>query len=271
MTDLEIAVEAAREGAAIVLEHFSGGRTADLKGTNNPVTEADRLSEARIVEVILSHRPTDGILAEEGTGSASHGRRWIIDPLDGTVNFVHGIPHMGVAVALFEGDRGLAGVVVDPFRGEVFAAASGSGATLGGTAIAVSARRDVSGCVVATGFPYDHDVRARLYAAVVEEALRRVNGIRRFGSSALDLCWVGCGRLDGYWELGLAPWDIAAGLVIAREAGATVTDPDGIPSTTATPWLVASNGHIHSELREIVTTGIRNAQGSAPQQAGDLE
>ena len=230
------------------------GRPGDavFKGRNDPVTEVDRRSELAITTLLAAHRPDDGILAEEGTATLGRERRWIVDPLDGTVNFIHGLPVVSVSVALWDGDRPLAGVVFDPINDELFAAATGDGATLNCEPIAVSTVPDLAGSLVITGFPYDHHEYADVYVATLGAVLRRVNGIRRFGSAALDLCYVACGRVDASWEFRLKPWDIAAGLVILAEAGGTATDPFGAPMTPDRPDLVTSNGAIHESLREIV-------------------
>jgi myo-inositol-1(or 4)-monophosphatase len=253
MDDLSLALAAAAAGAAIVEEGFSRGHQADYKGRFDPVTAVDRAAEVAIIDLLVRHRPDESILAEESGGHRAVGRHWIIDPLDGTVNFVHGIPHVAVSVALYDGDTALVGVVHDVFRNEVFAAARGEGATCDGDEIGVSSTAGLSTSVVATGFPYDHDVRADALAAVVRDVLREVNGIRRFGSAALDLAWVASGRFDGYWELGIAPWDGAAGMLIVREAGGLVTDPAGKRSSPFDPLVVSSNGVIHESLRLLVS------------------
>ena len=157
-----------------------------------------------------------------------------------------------MSVALYDGEKALVAAIYDPLRDELFTAVDGEGARLNGHVISVSPESDLATSVVATGFPYDHDVHAEGLAIVVREMLRKVNGIRRMGSAALDLAWVAAGRYEGYWELGIAPWDGAAGLLIVREAGGDVTDPYGRPSTPFRPLVVASNGHIHQEFRTIV-------------------
>lgn len=253
MDDLSLAREAAAAGAAIVAQGLNGDHDTHYKGRFDPVTAVDQASEAAIIGLLEQHRPEDSILAEESGGQRADGRHWIIDPLDGTVNFVHGIPHVSVSVALYEGDKALVGVVHDVFKGEVFAAERGGGAWCDDTPIAVSRTADLSASVVATGFPYDHDVRADALAAVVRDVLKEVNGIRRFGSAALDLAWVAAGRFDAYWELGIAPWDGAAGILIVREAGGRVTNPAGHDSTPFDPLVVSSNGAVHEQLRRCVS------------------
>lgn len=252
MEDLDIAVAAARAGGEIVRDGFDQGVTPQYKRQFDPVTATDHASEAVVLSVIAEHRPNDAILAEESGGTIPEGRLWIVDPLDGTVNFVHGIPQISVSVALWEGDRPLVGVIYDPLRDECFSAATGHGAHLNGRPIAVSPVESLSGSVAATGFPYDHGEFADEYARVVGAVLASVNGIRRFGSAALDLAWVASARYEAYWELGLAPWDQAAGILIVREAGGRVTDLLGIDSVPTTPLVLATNGLVHDGLQGII-------------------
>ena len=252
MDDLHVAIEAARVGGAIIAEHFGASPAPEYKGKFDPVTAIDRASEAAVLAVIAKHRPDDEVMAEESGGTRHDGRHWIVDPLDGTVNFVHGIPQVSVSIALYEGDKGLVGVVYDPLRDELFSAQHSEGARLNGHVISVSGAKELERSVVATGFPYDHDKRAEELAVVLREVLRHVNGLRRLGSAALDLAWVAAGRFDGYWELGIAPWDGAAGLILVREAGGIVTDPLGRDSTPMRGLVVATNGHLHDDLRTII-------------------
>ncbi|MFQ5555748.1 MAG: inositol monophosphatase family protein [Acidimicrobiia bacterium] len=254
--DLDLAQEAARRAAAIVRDHFGTTTRAELKARFNPVTDADKEAEDAIVELLRRERPDDGILAEEGSGSASAGRRWIIDPLDGTVNFVHRIPHLAVSVSLFEDDEPIVAVTLDPFRDEEFTAAAEGGTRLNGDPIHVSGATDLATAVVATGFGYDHDVRADAYATTLGAVLRKVNGLRRMGSAVLDSAWVAAGRYDGYWETGLAPWDTAAGILLVREAGGRVTDEHGSPSRPEGSFVVAANPHLQETLRAIIASSL---------------
>ena len=249
--DLGIAREAASAAAQVIRDHADRPRHADFKGAVDPVTEADRAAEQVIVEIIRSHRPDDGILAEEGSAAESRtGRRWVIDPLDGTVNFLHGIPHVAVSIALEEAAGVVCGVVHDVFRDEEFAALRGGGAFLSGHKIAPSGTADLGDAVISTGFPYDRREKAAEYGRHVGAVLARVRGIRRMGAAAIDLAWVACGRVDGHWEVKLSPWDVAAGFLLIREAGGTVTAPDGgEPSHVA---LVAATPAIHEPLRALV-------------------
>ena len=258
MTDLSVAVEAATAGADVIKKHFGTPPEAEYKGKFDPVTAVDREAEAAIIGVLAKHRPNDTIVAEEAAwGSAASiatGRQWIVDSIDGTVNFVHSIPHVAVSVALYDGTTGLVGVVLDPLRDELFTAVVGAGAFLNGEPIATSRTPVIGRAVVATGFPYDHDVHAEPLSVLIREMLKQVNGLRRFGSAALDLAWVAAGRFDAYWELGIAPWDGAAGMLLVREAGGIVTDPFGAASTPTNGLVVASNGPLHEPVRTIVET-----------------
>lgn len=256
MSDLDVALAAARAGGKVIESAFGTTTETELKGRFNPVTEVDRRAERAILDVISTDRPDDAVLAEESGGERSSSRHWIVDPLDGTVNFVHGIPQISVSVALYDGDSPLAAVILDPLRDEVFEAEAGGGARLNGAPISVSSTPSMEEAVVATGFPYDHGQYAVEYANALRVVLERVNGIRRFGSAALDLAWVAAGRYDGYWELGIAPWDQAAGILLVREAGGAVTDPSGSPSTPFTPLVVAANARVHEELRSAVESGL---------------
>jgi len=254
MDDLHVAMSAARAGAEIVKKHFGTATETRYKSKFDPVTAVDQAAEAAILDVLHSARPDDEVIAEESGGSVHPGRHWIVDPLDGTVNFVHSIPHVSVSVALHDGEHGLVGVVYDPLREEIFTATRGGGARLNGRVISASDTTELEKAIVATGFPYNHDEYADSLAVVLREVLVRVNGIRRYGSAALDLAWVAAGRFDAYWEFGLKPWDVAAGMIIVREAGGTVTDPYGRPSTPMMGLVVSSNGKIHDPLRRIVET-----------------
>ncbi len=256
MDDLDVALTAARAGADIIADSFGNIQTAEFKGVVDPVTEIDHQSERAVLGLLGAQRPRDAVLAEEGGGSRDlRGRHWIVDPLDGTVNFLHGIPQVAVAVALYEDGQPRIGVVIDPIRHEEFVAQAGSGATLNGHSISVSDRPLGEG-VIATGFPYDRRDRGAAYAAIVGTVLERVRGIRRFGSAALDLAWVASGRLDGYWEFGLGPWDIAAAMVLVQEAGGIVTNHLGTPSTVFDSLYVAGAPALQEELRGVVGSAL---------------
>lgn len=251
--DLEVAVEAARAGAEVVRAGFGGDLDVRMKGDVDPVTAVDTAAEAAVMAVIGHHRRHDEVLGEESGGSGWKADRvWIVDPLDGTINFLHAIPHVAVSVALWEKGRAVVGVVVDVSRDELFSAVAGEGAAMNGAPIRVSDLAEMTNCVVATGFPYDRRAHATEYATTLGAVLAQVQGVRRFGSAALDLAWVACGRYDAYWEYGLAPWDAAAGSLLVQEAGGEVTDHTGARNGLDSTALVASNGLIHEGLRQIV-------------------
>ncbi len=253
LSDLEVARRAARAGAEVVTSWWGRAAGADLKGPVDPVTAADRESEAAILSTIRRHRPDDEILAEEGGGEPlGGGRRWIVDPLDGTVNFVHGVPHVAVSVALYDGTRPLLGVVLDVFRGEEFVAAAGGGVALDDGPAQVTACDDLGAALIATGFPYDRREHAADYARVVGTVLAQVQGVRRMGTASLDLAWVAAGRYDGFWEFGLAPWDVAAGLMLIQEAGGIATDHRGAASRPGDLVIVAGNPSIQPALLRLV-------------------
>jgi myo-inositol-1(or 4)-monophosphatase len=256
MDDLALAKAAASSGAEIVASWANRLETAEFKGVGNPVTEADREAEEAILSLITEHRPADGILGEEGaTREGTSGRQWIIDPLDGTVNFLHGFPQVSVSVALHDEQGALVGVVRDVYRDEEFAAARSQGATLNGQPIKVAGRSDLGNALVATGFSYDRQERGPEYGRSVGEMLTRLRGLRRGGSAALDLAWVACGRLDGYWEARLGPWDVAAGYLLVAEAGGIVTGYDGAPATEAE--CVAANPALQPLLRAAVVESLQ--------------
>ncbi len=191
------------------------------------VTEIDRASERQIVDGILAARPHDGVVGEEGTDRlGTSGVRWIIDPLDGTTNYLYSHPGFAVSIGVEIADEVVAGAVFDPLHDQLFTATLGGGAFLGGDAIAASAQTDLGATLVATGFGYDSTTRAR-QAQLLAQVLPHVRDIRRMGAASLDLCSVACGRVDAYYERGLAPWDLAAGALIAAEAGAVVMGLDG--------------------------------------------
>jgi len=223
---LSVAAEAARAAGELLAERFAR-RDEEAVGTKSthtdPVTEADMAAERAIREVLAARRPGDRVLGEEGgeTGGeaqADDGLLWIVDPLDGTVNFLFGIPQWCVSVAVHDGDGALAGVILDPVRDELFAAERDGAVTLGDRPLEASGRDELATALVATGFGYDPAVR-EAQAAVVARLLPRVRDVRRLGSAALDLAWMAAGRLDAYYERGVQQWDIAAGTLLCERAG----------------------------------------------------
>ena len=255
--DVWVAVRAARAGAAVVRQGFGEELATEMKGVVDPVTQVDHEAEDAIKRVIAAHFPNDSILAEEGGGADWRGRRvWIVDPLDGTVNFVNRIPQVAVSVALWHERKPLVGVVIDVARDEEFVAGLGEGATSNGRPIRVSETAELRDALVATGFPYDRQQHAGAYLAVLEQVMSRSRGMRRMGAAALDMAWVACGRFDGYWEhggaAGVKPWDAAAGMLLVAEAGGTATDSTGADNELQPSAFVVTNGKIHEELRQIV-------------------
>ena len=215
----------------------------------DPVSDADRAAEAAIRELLSRERPDDGLLAEEGSRSeAASGRRWVVDPLDGTVNFLYGFPAWCVSVALQDAEGSALGVVHDALRDETFRAERGGGSYLNGSPIRVRARDELSRALVATGFGYARE-RRQWQAEVVRQVLPEVRDLRRAGAAALDLSWLAAGRLDGYWERGLNPWDWAAGRLLVEEAGGAVVELPGEPY-----GLVAANPRLLPKLEPLVAS-----------------
>jgi myo-inositol-1(or 4)-monophosphatase len=257
---LTLATSLAADAAALLVEGLSRQRT-EVTSKSTPtdmVTEMDRASEALIVARIVEARPHDGIVGEEGADRAgTSGVRWLVDPIDGTTNYLYGFPGFCVSVAAeVDGVVGV-GVVHDPLHRDVFTATRGRGARRNGETISVSDGRDTATALVGTGFSYDPD-RRRRQARVLVEVLPRVRDVRRMGAAAVDLCSVACGRLDAYYERGLAPWDLAAGALVAREAGGRVGDlAGGEPSGD---FVLASAPELFEPLRTILdTAGAGNA------------
>ncbi len=260
---LHTAIRAAREAARIQLAHLGSELEVDTKSSDvDIVTQVDRLCETRIREVLLSDYPDHAVLGEEqgeeqgvDDGRADGGRhRWIVDPLDGTVNYAHGFPFFCVSIALEIDGRIEVGVVLDGYADELFTAVAGRGATLNGRPLHVSRETVPKRALLGTGFAYVDDTRHR-NLDVFARMLPLVQSIRRPGAAALDLCSVAAGRLDGFWELGLNAWDVAAGNLIVQEAGGTVTAADGSPYRLGEATLVASNGHLHGKLLSMLDLG----------------
>ena len=251
---LTVAVEAARVAGRMLKENLAGIRQISFKGTIDMVTEMDRASERTIVERIHASYPGHGVIAEEGSNvKASSGFLWIIDPLDGTTNYAHGFPNFSVSIALQKDGELSVGVVYEPLRDELFTAVMGRGAAMSGVPLHVSTTDQLIRSLLATGFPYDRAVSAENNLDYFNAMIMASQEIRRCGSAALDLCSVAAGRLDGYWELKLKPWDVAAGSLIVREAGGTVSDLSGGASALADASIVASNGVIHEQMLAVLT------------------
>ena len=250
---LEISAEIAREAGALLHTFFERHIGFELKGEFDLVTEADRASEKLVIERLHAHFPTHSIVAEESGGHVGESSEycWYVDPLDGTTNFAHGFPMYNVTLALEKAGEIIAGVIFDPERNEMFACALGSGASLNDRRIHVSNVRQVDDALVATGFPSrkrHQNINVHFYYQLA----MITHGVRRAGAAALDLAYVACGRLDAFWEFGLKPWDIAAGLLLVREAGGYVTDLAGGQDALQAEGIIAANSDLHEKLRKLL-------------------
>lgn len=251
---IRVAQDAARRAGKIILER-QGRVSISEKAVNNLVTEADLAAQDMIVEMIGDHFPEHSIIAEERDFKVKNSAadQWIIDPLDGTNNFAHGIPHFSISIAFARSGRVEAGVVFDPVREEMFTAVRGGGAYLNGIPIGVSRARSLKEAVVATGFYYDRGLIMRKTLNSIERLFEaNIHGIRRFGTASLDLCWVACGRFDAFFEYTLAVWDFAAGTLVVEEAGGCCTNQEGGLLDLNSTGLAVSNGLLHDEFLDIV-------------------
>ena len=245
-----IAVRAARSAGNILLRYFERFDSVQVtaKGLNDFVSEVDRSSEQAIIEVLREKYPHHGILAEESGSRDGDEYQWIIDPLDGTTNYLHGFPQFSISIAVRHRGRLEHGLVYDPLREEMFTASRGSGAQLNDRKIRVSGRKSLDGALLGTGFPYRDHRYLDAYLGMFKALIKDTAGIRRPGSAALDLAYVAAGRLDGFWELGLAPWDFAAGALLVREAGGLVTDIGGGERYMETGNLIVGGAKVHHAM-----------------------
>ncbi len=251
---LNIAVRAARSAGNIISRSVEriDTLTIDTKAQNDFVTEVDRLAEREIIKVIHDAYPDHGILAEESGLQQGDDYQWIIDPLDGTTNFLHGFPQFAVSIAVRHKGRIEHAVVYDPMRQELFTASRGAGAQLDGRRIRVSRRKGLDGALIGTGFPFKQKHHLDTYLATFKALFVRTAGIRRPGAAALDLAYLAAGRLDGFWEIGLSPWDMAAGSLLIREAGGLVGDFSGGDRYLETGNIVGGNAKLfHAILQTI--------------------
>lgn len=247
----EVLMQAIKEAGEILKHYFQGTFTVDNKeGINNLVTEVDMLSEKRIMEIIRKHYPGHSIITEEsGDLPQDSPYQWIIDPIDGTVNYAHGIPIACISIAVKHKDDLLLGAVYNPMMNELFFAEKDKGATLNGVPIRVSSKSNFKKACLVTGFPYKWPEDSKEHPIkVFERFILEGLPVRRLGSAAIDLCWVACGRFDGFWEYNLSPWDIAAGYLIVQEAGGRVTNFTGKPYDVFDKQTLATNGLIHDEM-----------------------
>ncbi len=226
---LNIATRAARNAGKIIVRSMQKLDTLEIssKANNDYVSEVDKQAEQAIIETIRKAYPDHGILAEESGMQAGNEYQWIIDPLDGTTNYLHGFPQFAVSIAVKHKDRLAHGVVYDPLKEELFGASRGEGAQLNGKRIRVSKRPGLDGALLGTGFPFREQQHLETYLKTLGTLIAQTAGVRRAGSAALDLAYVAAGRMDGFWELGLHPWDMAAGVVLIQEAGGLVSDFGG--------------------------------------------
>jgi len=251
----EVALEAARRAGGLLREGFGETHRFRLKTSRvDLVTEYDRRAEELIISTIRENFPEHEVLAEESSGSfrrTGSEYRWLIDPLDGTTNYAHGYPLFAVSIALLQGEEPLLGVVYSPILDELFLAVRRRGATLNGRPIHVSEIADLSRALLSTGFPYDLE-RIGLNLRLFEQFVHRAQAVRRDGSASLDLCYLACGRFDGFWEMDLKPWDIAAGVVIVRESGGKVSDFSGGELDLYGGEILASNGRLHERMLAVI-------------------
>ncbi|MCH7498304.1 MAG: inositol monophosphatase [Candidatus Marinimicrobia bacterium] len=251
----DVALKAARQAGAILMDHFQRLERVEKKGLVDLVTEADLASEASIVAALREAYPKHAIIAEEGdyAQSAATPHRWVIDPLDGTTNYVHGLPIFAVSIGYQVEAETVFGVVLNPAQGEEYVAVRGQGATLNGEPIQVSGTDRLRECLLATGFPYTHDDVFQRSFDLFRELYNRSQGIRRLGAAALDFCYVAAGRFDAYYEANLHSWDLCAGDLICREAGGQTSDWRGGPLPFSGRRVLASNGTaLHGELLAVL-------------------
>ena len=251
--ELNVANEAARAAGEILNRMFGKINHIMKKGDIDLVTEADLEAEKTILHIIRRNFPQDNILSEESGGhKETSDRTWLIDPLDGTTNFVHGFPFFAISIALEIEKQIVLGIVHNPYMDEHFEAVKGGGAYLNKKPIKVSKTRNLKESLLATGFPYDVHENPQRVLGIFREIIIRAQGVRRPGSAALDLCYVAAGRFDGFWEEGLKPWDTAAGMVIVNEAGGKLTTFEGEPYSPYMKSIVATNPFIHDAMIEVL-------------------
>ena len=255
---INVMTAAAKKASRKLLRDFGEVEQLQVskKGPADFVTAADIRSESILLAELSRARPDYGILSEESgeTKSDRSNRRWLVDPLDGTINFLHGIPHFCISIGLEEDGQIVAGTIYDPVRDEMFWAEKGAGAFLNDHRLRVSARGDLKDAVIATGIPHLGRDGHESFLAQLQILMGEVAGIRRLGSAALDLAYVAAGRYEGYWESNLAPWDLAAGMIIVREAGGYVADLTGRDRMLETGDIIAANDHLHRQIAALVGT-----------------
>lgn len=251
----DVAIDAAQKAGDLLLDYW-GKAKVEYKGEIDLVTDADRAAERLIIDVILDRFPEHGIFAEEsGEQKSHHPVRWIIDPIDGTTNYAHGLPLFAVSIAVAYNDQVVAGVVYNPATKEMYAAKRGAGATLNGSPISVSDIDDINRSLLVTGFPYSVRETKHHNFDHFTNFTKISQGVRRLGSAALDLAFVARGALEGYWENSINPWDYAAGWLLVEEAGGRVTDLKGNPLSLDRRQLLATNGRVHQAMLDTLEKG----------------
>ncbi|AFJ01612.1 Inositol-1-monophosphatase [Methylophaga frappieri] len=258
---LNIAVRAARQAGSLILRSLQhvDHLAVTTKGRNDFVSDVDRLAEQEIISVIKKAYPDHAIMAEESGEQGDSDTVWIIDPLDGTTNFLHGFPHYCVSIAVRIKDQVSHAVIFDPLRDELFTASRGSGAQLNGRRLRVTKRRDLTDALIATGFPFKYPQHQASYLAMFNAVFSEVADIRRAGSAALDLAYVAAGRVDGYWEIGLQNWDLAAGILLVEEAGGIVTNFSGQDQLFDKGHVLAAGMGLHKHLQAAITPHLTDA------------
>ena len=267
MNDVEIGIEAARRGAAVLLKYWEqlGKGDADLKARNDWVSRADRESEDAIRAAIRELSPGDAFLGEEsgasaGSGAGSNGRTWVIDPLDGTSNYLQHFPFWSVSIALRERGETVAGVVYEPLRDLFFTAGRGAGAFRNEARMRISSQETLEGSFIATGFPFRAQEYVEPYVAIFTDIIRTSKGVRRAGSAALDLAYTAASIFDGFFEMHLAPWDVAAGALLVTEAGGVVTDFSAGQRWLQRGNIVGAPAGVHSELMKVIARHVTEEQ-----------
>jgi myo-inositol-1(or 4)-monophosphatase len=251
---INIAIRAARSAGNILIRYFEHTDTLTIteKSKNDFVSEVDKAAEEAIIEVLRKAYPNHSILGEESGSHEGNEYQWVIDPLDGTTNYLHGQPHFSVSIALKHQGQLEHGVIYDPLREEMFSASKGSGAFINDRRIRVTQRKGLDGALIGTGFPYRDLSQIDAYLGMFRDMTKDTAGIRRPGSAALDFAYVAAGRLDGFWELGLSEWDFAAGALMVKEAGGTVTDIGGGDRFLESGNVIAGGLKIHAAMLKLI-------------------